>query len=67
MLRWGNSELIVEAVMPDLFFFFSVVDNTVLDGVSELEDSLFGLGLFTDIGVLVHAHHDVLILGATDD
>lgn len=67
MLVGSNSELIVEAVMPDLFHVIPVVDNTVLDGVSELEDSLFGLGLFTDIGVLVHAHHDVLILRATDD
>ena len=66
MLGGGNSELVVEAVMPDLGHVVPVVDDAVLDGVRELEDALLGLSLFTHISVfIVHAHHNVLVLGAT--
>ena len=53
--------------MPYFFHVFPVVDDTVLDGVGEFEDTLLGLGLFADIAVLVHADHDVLVFGSADD
>lgn len=67
MFVGGDSELIVEAVVPDFFHVFPVVYNTVFDGIAEFEDSLLGLGLFSDIGVFIHADHDVLILGSADN
>jgi len=66
VLRWGNSEFIVEAVMPDLSHVIPVVDNTMFDGIRKLKDSLFGLGFLTHVCFLiVHADHDVVVLGAT--
>jgi len=68
VLGRGDSELIVEAVMPDLGHVFPVVDDTVLDGIGELEDTLLGLGLFSDIGLFaVEANHDVIVFGSADD
>lgn len=68
VLGGGNSEFIVEAVMPDLSHVVPVVDDTMLDGVSEFKDSLLGLGFFTHVCFLiVHADHDVVVFGATHD
>jgi hypothetical protein len=66
VFRWGNSELIVEAMMPDFGHIVPVVDNTMFDGVVKLEDTLFGLGFFTHVAFLViHAHHDIFVLWST--
>jgi hypothetical protein len=60
----GNSEFVVEAVMPDLGHVIPVVDDTVLNRVGKFEDTLLGLSLFSHVGLfVVHADHDVLILG----
>ena len=68
MLVRGDSELIVEAVVPDLGHIIPIVDNTVFNGVPEGEDSLLLDGLFTNIGIfLVHSNHDVLIFGPADN
>lgn len=68
MLGGGDSEFVVEAVMPDLGHVVPVVDDTVLDGVGQLEDSLLGLGFFSDICLfVVHADHYILVLGSADD
>ncbi len=68
VFRGRNSELVVEAVMPDLGHVIPVVDDAVLDRVGKFEDTLLGLGLFSDVGFLVvHTDHDVLILGSAHD
>ena len=66
MFRWGNSELIVEAMMPDFGHIVPVVDNTMLDGVVKLEDTLFCLGFFAHVAFLViHPNHDIFVLWST--
>ena len=64
----GNTEFIVESVMPDLLHIIPVGDDTVLDGVLEGEDTSLGLGLVSDVGVLgAHTDHDTLMSGSADD
>ena len=71
MIAGSNSEFIIEAVVPDLGHFAPVVPAVaiaVLNGVGELENSLLGLGFFSDIGLLiVHSDHDVFVFGPSDD
>jgi hypothetical protein len=68
VLGGGDSEFVVEAVMPDLGHVLPVVDDTVLNGVGELEDTLLGLGLFADIGFFaIEANHDVVVFWSTHD
>ncbi len=58
---WGNSQLIVEGVMPDLFHIVPVGDNSVLNGVFQSEDTSLGLSFITYIAVfLTHTDHDTL-------
>merc|ERR1711941_190559 len=62
LLLWGNAELIVEGVMPDLLHVVPVGDDAVLNGVLQGEDTSLGLSLITDIGVLLtHTDHDTLV------
>jgi len=61
VLLWGDTELIVEGVMPDLFHIVPVCDDSVLDGVLEGEDTTLALGLITDVAVLLtHTDHHTL-------
>ena len=61
VLLGGDSELVVEGVMPDLLHVVPVCDDAVLDGVLQSEDTPLALGLVTDIAVLLsHADHDTL-------
>merc|ERR1719376_260384 len=54
--------------MPDLLHVVPVGDDSVLNGVLQGEDTPLGLGLVTDIGVLLsHTDHDALMPWATDD
>ena len=63
VLFWGNSELIVESVMPDLLHIVPVCDDAVLDGVLEGQDTSLGLSFVSDVGVLLaHTDHDTLNL-----
>lgn len=64
MFAGGDPEFVVEAVMPNLLHVVPVVDDAVFDRIAEFQHSLLGLRLFSHIGVLVHADHDVLILGS---
>ena len=50
MLLWGDSELVVEGVMPDLLHIVPVCDDAVLDGVLEGQDTSLGLGFVSDVG-----------------
>ena len=68
VLLWGNTQLVVEGVMPDLLHIVPVGDDTVLDWVLQGQDTTLGLGLVTDVGVLLaHADHDTLVTGSTDN
>jgi len=68
VLLWGNSQLIVEGVMPDLFHIIPVGDDSVLNRVLQGENTSLGLSLITDIAVLLtHTDHDTLMSWATDD
>jgi hypothetical protein len=62
VLLRSDTELVVECVMPDLLHVIPVCDNTVLDGVSEGEDTTLRLCLITDIRVLLaHTNHDTAL------
>merc|ERR1711923_20321 len=68
LLLRGNMEFIVEGVMPDLLHIIPVGDDTVLNGVLEGEDTPLGLGLISNIGVLLtHTNHHTLMTGATNN
>merc|ERR1719262_706822 len=68
LLLRGNTELVVEGVMPDLLHIVPVGDDSVLHGVLQGEDTPLGLGLVTDIGILLsHTDHDSLVAGTSDD
>merc|ERR1719375_2273288 len=45
LLLWGNTELVVEGVVPDLLHIIPVGDDAVLNGVLQGEDTPLGLGL----------------------
>merc|ERR1712179_784695 len=63
-----DSQLVVEGVMPDLLHVVPGSDDTVLDGVFQGENTSLGLGLVTDVGVLVaHTDHDGDVTGASND
>jgi len=64
-----DSELIEIAVMPDLLHIVPRGDNTVLDGVRELQDTSLGLSLLTDIDILLlGTNHDLTAsLGSADN
>merc|ERR1719153_1724835 len=58
----GNTELIVEGVVPDLFHVIPVSDNSVFNGVLEGEDTSLGLSLASNIGILLsHTNHHTLV------
>merc|ERR1712168_1780190 len=58
----GNTELIVEGVVPDLLHVIPVGDDSVLNGVLEGEDTSLGLGLISNIGILLsHTNHHTLV------
>ena len=68
VLLGGDTELVVEGVMPDLLHVVPVGHDAVLNGVLEVENSSLALGLVSDVGVLPsHADHDSLMLGPSDD
>merc|ERR1712045_814758 len=68
LLLRGNTELIVEGVVPDLLHVVPVGDDTVLNGVLQGEDTPLGLGLVSNIGVLLsHTNHHSLVAGTADD
>merc|ERR1719323_672338 len=49
----GNTELVVESMMPDLLHIVPVGDDSVLNGVLQGEDTSLALGLVSNIGVLL--------------
>merc|ERR1711977_362069 len=68
LLLGGNTEFIVEGVMPDLLHIIPVGDDTVFNGVLQGEDTSLGLSLITDIGILLsHTNHDTSVTGTSDN
>merc|ERR1712079_180337 len=68
LLLRGDAELVAEGVVPDLLHVVPVGDDSVLDGVLQGEDTPLGLGLVTDIGILLsHTDHDTLVAGTSDN
>merc|ERR1719508_490929 len=64
----GNTELIVEGVVPDLLHIIPVGDDSVLNGVLEGEDTSLGLGLISNIGILLsHTDHHTLVAGTSNN
>jgi hypothetical protein len=58
-----NTELVVESVMPDLLHIIPVGDDTVLNWISQGENTTLGLRLITDIRVLLtHTNHNTATL-----
>merc|ERR1711962_1965240 len=66
LLLWGHTELVVEGVMPDLLHVVPVGDDTVLYRILQSEDTSLGLGLVSNIGILLsHTYHDPHMSGTT--
>merc|ERR1719268_532054 len=64
----GNTELIVEGVMPDLLHIIPVGDDSMLNGVLEGKDTSLGLGLISNIGILLsHTAHHTLVAGTANN
>merc|ERR1712212_931050 len=49
----GNTEFIVEGVMPDPLHIIPVGDDTVFNGVLQGEDTSLGLSFISNIGILL--------------
>jgi len=61
VLLGGDTQLVVERVMPDLLHIVPVGDNSVLDGVFERQDTSLALSLVADVAVLLtHTDHHAL-------
>merc|ERR1712142_462612 len=68
LLLRGNTELIVEGVVPDLLHIIPVGDDSVLNGVLEGKDTSLGLGLISNIGILLsHTDHHTLVAGTSNN
>merc|ERR1712012_362816 len=64
----GNTEFIVEGVMPDLLHIIPVGDDTMFNGVLQGEDTSLGLSFITNIGILLsHTDHDALMSWASNN
>ena len=60
---WGDTQLIVKGVVPDLLHVIPVGDDAVLDRVLDGQNTTFGLSFVTDVRVLLtHTDHDALKL-----
>merc|ERR1712106_329952 len=68
LFLWGNTELVVEGVVPDLLHIIQVGDDSVLNGVLEGKDTSLGLGFISNIGTLLsHTDHHSLVAGASNN
>merc|ERR1711921_33391 len=66
LLLGGNTQLVVEGVVPDLLHVVPVGDDSMFHGVFQGEDTSLGLGLVSNIGVLLsHTYHDTNVSWAT--
>merc|ERR1719486_255761 len=64
----GDTEFIVEGVMPDLLHIIPVGDDTVFNWVFQGKDTPLGLSFISNIGILLtHTDHDTLVTGASNN
>merc|ERR1719300_2293809 len=64
----GNTELIVEGVMPDLLHVIPVGDDSMFNRVLEGKDTSLGLSLISNIGILLsHTNHHTLVTGSANN
>jgi hypothetical protein len=64
----GNTEFIVEGVMPDLLHIIPVGDDTVFNWVFQSKDTSLGLSFISNIGILLtHTNHDTLVAGTANN
>merc|ERR1712236_174985 len=58
----GNTELIIEGVMPDLLHIIPVGDDSMFNWVLEGKDTSLGLSFISNIGILLsHTDHHTLV------
>ena len=68
MFLGGHTQFIVESVVPDLLHIIPIGDDAVLNWIFQGEDTTFGLGLISDVAVLLsHTDHDALMTGTAND
>merc|ERR1712188_121863 len=68
VLLRGNTQLVVEGVMPDLLHVVPVGHDTVLNRVLQGEDTTLRLGLISNVAVLLaHTDHDTSVARASDN
>merc|ERR1719154_218401 len=68
LLLRGNTEFIVEGVVPDLLHIIPVGDDSMLNGVLEGKDTSLGLCLISNIGILLsHTDHHTLVAGTSNN
>merc|ERR1711915_700949 len=64
----GNTEFIVEGVVPDLLHIIPVSDDSVFNGVLEGKDTSLGLGFISNIGILLsHTDHHTLVTATSNN
>merc|ERR1712055_723832 len=64
----GNTEFIVEGVVPDLLHVIPVSDDSMLHWVLEGKDTSLGLSLVSNIGILLsHTNHHTLVAGTPNN
>merc|ERR1719318_2020674 len=64
----GNTEFIIEGVVPDLLHIIPVSDDSMLNGVLEGKDTSLGLCLVSNIGILLsHTDHHTLVAGTSNN
>merc|ERR1719486_1679749 len=68
LLLRGNTEFIVEGVVPDFLHIIPVGDDTVFNWVFQGKDTSLRLSLISYIGILLtHPNHDTLVAWATNN
>merc|ERR1712054_459960 len=64
----GNTELIVEGVVPNLLHIIPVGDDSMFNWVLEGEDTSLGLSFISNIGILLsHTNHHTLVTGTSNN
>merc|ERR1719391_1285804 len=64
----GNTELIVEGVMPDLLHIIPVGDDSMFNRVLQGKDTSLGLSFISNIGILLsHTNHHTLVTGSANN
>merc|ERR1719450_859076 len=68
LLLRGNTEFIVEGVVPDFLHIIPVGDDTVFNWVFQGKDTSLGLSFISNIGILLtHPNHDPLVAWASNN